>query len=164
MTADSHFDKLYFMNELMVGSVQYTNPIEEFTNEFTMALLQDSGWYMINPQQVVPAVWGKGLGCNFLGVRCEHWNLGNEGYYCTDSTKRMCTFNRLMYNSKLRLQLGIHMNMYRASLRWVEETISWTTVHTYSTIIMSMELRTKLFSHLKRDLYHQQWLFRLECD
>ena len=33
---------------------------------------------LINPQQVVPAVWGKGLGCNFLGVRCEHRNLGNE--------------------------------------------------------------------------------------
>ncbi len=92
-TAGSHFEKLYFYNELMSGSVSFSNPIDGFSNEFTLALLQDSGWYTINTQQVIPAVWGKGLGCNFLGVRCENWNTGNTGYFCTDSSLRLCTFN-----------------------------------------------------------------------
>ncbi len=65
----------------------------------------------------------------------------------------MCTFNRLMYNSKLRLQLGILWTCTgQAYDGWKRQSHGLLVVHTYSTLIMSMELRTKLFSHLGRDL------------
>ena len=105
-TAGSHFEKSFIMNELMVGSVGWFNPTESYAfSQFTLAVLQDSGWYLANFTHATPTLWGANMGCSFLEKRCENWETQqNVGYYCntpfkSDGVTRVnyCTFN---YRSK----------------------------------------------------------------
>jgi hypothetical protein len=101
-TAGSHWEKRSFMNELMVGSVGWFNPSESFAiSQFTLALLQDSGWYQSNFSYATPLLWGNKMGCSFVSGRCEDWDVTNvAGYYCDQATFSgtndkisQCTFN-----------------------------------------------------------------------
>eukprot|EP01133_Synstelium_polycarpum_P012776 gene12776-14991_t len=52
----------------------------------TVALLQDTGWYVVDPTLAQDFVWGKGKGCSFLTDRCESW-AKDEGYFCDSFDK-----------------------------------------------------------------------------
>lgn len=119
-TAGSHFEKTYFLNELMVGSVGWNNPTDGFTNEFTLSFLQDTGWYKVNTQNVAPATWGKNMGCNFLSNRCEDWNTGIPGYFCTDNSYPTCTFDH-------RGKGGCSLYTYSANLGYYEHIKNYPT-------------------------------------
>ena len=49
-TAESHFEKRVFGNELMTGIVGSDVPV---LSSFTLALCQDSGWYQVDYEQVL---------------------------------------------------------------------------------------------------------------
>jgi hypothetical protein len=54
-SAGSHWEKVVFGNEMMVANT-VANPVN---SEFTMRLMEDSGWYQINPDMAEPFFWGK---------------------------------------------------------------------------------------------------------
>lgn len=95
-TVNSHWDKLILINELMIGSVSWFNPSETWSlSEFTLAVLEDSGWYHVNYSGADPMLWGKNVGCELLQERCENWKFADQfdGYFCRDSREEQCTFN-----------------------------------------------------------------------
>lgn len=57
-----HWEKNAMENELMTSSKG--NHREIITN-FTLHMLEDSGWYKVNYEYAEPAYWGKNRGCDF---------------------------------------------------------------------------------------------------
>lgn len=80
-TAGSHWELRVLQHELM--QPVSVSPIVR--SEFTLALLQDSGWYLVDGSAAEPLVFGRGQGCAFprgpcpaFGPRffCDGSNLG----------------------------------------------------------------------------------------
>lgn len=46
------------------------NPI---ISRITLALMEDTGWYLANYSMAEPMSWGKGLGCDFVMKSCKEW-------------------------------------------------------------------------------------------
>jgi len=62
----SHFERRIFGNELMTASVVRKPKI----SEFTLALLEGTGWYKVNYELVDRMTYGKNAGCAFLDTKC----------------------------------------------------------------------------------------------
>eukprot|EP00960_Hanusia_phi_P040259 754339-Hanusia_phi.AAC.1 len=86
----SHWEKRVFMNEYMTGNT-YPGSVDIFSS-FSLALLQDSGWYEINFDAAKHLKWGYMLGCAFALEKCIQdgksqtpWckNSQNDGLVCT---------------------------------------------------------------------------------
>jgi leishmanolysin len=78
-TSLSHFERKYFVYETMSsGSINGRR-----ISEFTLGMLEGSGWYVADYSYAEPFFYGQGQGCNFLSHRC-----GNSGFseYCTGTT------------------------------------------------------------------------------
>ena len=58
-----------FQNEAMTGT-HTQNPIY---SRITMALMEDTGWYMPNYEMADNLKWGKGMGCDFALESCLSW-------------------------------------------------------------------------------------------
>ncbi|XP_065916878.1 uncharacterized protein [Dysidea avara] len=95
-TASSHWDKRTLNNEVMTG---YLSRDYQILSEFTIALLEDSGWYKGNYTALsalnqLPLQWGKDLGCAFLTERCVNESV--YPYLCDASSDEvMCTYDHL---------------------------------------------------------------------
>eukprot|EP01132_Coremiostelium_polycephalum_P000787 gene787-978_t len=87
----SHFETRILQGELMVANL---NPNMYFSI-FTLALLQDTGWYIIDPSYRQNYLFGKNQGCKFLTGRCEHWS---KNYFCNDATQLGCSSDRRSIN------------------------------------------------------------------
>jgi len=88
-SAGAHWEARILNNELMTASNSFTAFTDEgILSNFTLALLEDSGWYRVNPdfEVVNGLIWGKDAGCDFVNNRCEDWNLDREGYFCDTNT------------------------------------------------------------------------------
>jgi len=68
-TALTHWEKRLFENEAMTGT-HTQNPIY---SRITMALMEDTGWYMPNYEMADNLKWGKGMGCDFALESCLSW-------------------------------------------------------------------------------------------
>ncbi|EFC45227.1 predicted protein, partial [Naegleria gruberi] len=110
-TAFSHWEKRIMKNELMVGSVSG----ELVMSSFTIAFLEDSGWYRGNFSHSEPLLWGKGMGCPMADGRCEDWSVTDRpGYYCTDDPSiSTCTFD-------LKKKGYCSLNTYVSSMGYYE--------------------------------------------
>lgn len=42
-------------------------------SRITLALMEDTGWYIANYSMAKPMSWGKGLGCDFVMKSCKEW-------------------------------------------------------------------------------------------
>eukprot|EP01119_Soliformovum_irregulare_P001119 TRINITY_DN1082_c0_g1_i1.p1 TRINITY_DN1082_c0_g1~~TRINITY_DN1082_c0_g1_i1.p1 ORF type:complete len:653 (-),score=144.97 TRINITY_DN1082_c0_g1_i1:45-2003(-) len=103
-TAGSHWEKRLAANEYMTGTSS-SDPVYSY---FTMALLEDSGWYYPNYTNAATLYWGKGQGCNFVNLRCATWQRpyncdpikGNSDWDCTfDNRKKgVCNLRNLTGN------------------------------------------------------------------
>ena len=56
-------------NEAMTGT-HTQNPIY---SRITMALMEDTGWYMPNYELADDLKWGRNLGCDFALQSCMEW-------------------------------------------------------------------------------------------
>lgn len=65
--AGSHFEKIFFGNEIMTGQTT-GNPV---WSKFTLTLMEDSGWYKVDYTQAQELDWGKGKGCDFYQYFCN---------------------------------------------------------------------------------------------
>lgn len=62
----NHWERRVLYNEYMTS-----NYIEEpVVSRFTLALLEDTGWYQVNQNVAEDLVWGNGAGCDFLEQDC----------------------------------------------------------------------------------------------
>ncbi|ELU01743.1 hypothetical protein CAPTEDRAFT_106683, partial [Capitella teleta] len=68
-TALTHWEKRVFENEVMTGT--YTQ--SPLMSRITLALLEDSGWYIVDYSQAEQLEWGRHLGCDFIMKSCKHW-------------------------------------------------------------------------------------------
>lgn len=68
-TALTHWEKRILENEAMTG--QHTQ--SPAFSRITLALMEDSGWYMANYSMATPLTWGRGLGCSFAMKSCKSW-------------------------------------------------------------------------------------------
>lgn len=92
----SHWEQRAFMGEVMV-STQVIEPT--FLSEVTLALFQDSGWYMPDynmADKLAKGVhWAYKQGCNFATKRCiENGSTEHPRFWCTKPEDRACSLDR----------------------------------------------------------------------
>lgn len=68
-TVLTHWEKRVFENEAMTGT-HTQNPI---ISRITLALMEDTGWYVANYSMAGDMTWGKNLGCDFVMKSCKEW-------------------------------------------------------------------------------------------
>ncbi|XP_041482022.1 uncharacterized protein LOC121429156 isoform X2 [Lytechinus variegatus] len=91
-TALSHFEKRILATESMNG---YLAPVSAFSR-MTLALLEDTGWYIPDYDQADRLNWGKDLGCDFVQKSCHNWintkqNAGQSLLpWCTEIGETAC--------------------------------------------------------------------------
>ena len=59
-------------------------PMHFVLSKFTLALLQDSGWYQVDYSLAEPFTWGKNQGCGFLNLACKDKIKHSEFCYPDD--------------------------------------------------------------------------------
>ena len=67
-----------------------------FVSEFTLALMEDSGWYKVDYNYSEPYFFGHGEGCDWFTEDCvdKTTQTSNfEQYFCHDSTDDGCSHN-----------------------------------------------------------------------
>lgn len=65
----THWEKRIFENEAMTGT-HTQNPVY---SRITLALMEDTGWYLPNYNEAQPLKWGHNLGCDFALKSCKEW-------------------------------------------------------------------------------------------
>lgn len=68
-TSITHWEKRLFENEAMTG----THTQNSVYSKLTLAILQDTGWYIPDYNRAEQLEWGKDLGCNFAKKSCKSW-------------------------------------------------------------------------------------------
>jgi len=63
--------------------------------EFTLALLEGTGWYTVNYAMAEPIFWGKGKGCSFLNSPCINSQtlVASSTEFCNPLGKSGCSFH-----------------------------------------------------------------------
>ena len=91
---NNHWDSRILLGELMT-SEQYED--EGALSEFTLALLEDSGWYQVNYYSGGLMRFGKNRGCEFLNTYClinNKTSFPNEYYDFNFTIHPTCTAGR----------------------------------------------------------------------
>lgn len=114
-TALTHWEKRIFQNEAMTGTVHTAQPAY---SRLTLALLEDSGWYLPDYSRAQPLAWGRGAGCDFATksclevtdrareagrgqVFCHSLMADSERTYCTADRSSVGSCNLVQYNEPL---------------------------------------------------------------
>jgi hypothetical protein len=84
-TSYAHWSRTILQNELMTGSSAYN--YRQLTN-FTLKLLDDTGWYAIDFSFAEKTIWGRNKGCDFFTQKCTDF-----AEYCTKLDKYGCDYN-----------------------------------------------------------------------
>eukprot|EP01083_Nonionella_stella_P138162 420446_1 len=88
-TAVSHWEGKYLMHEYMIG-VAFSSL--ERVSVFTLALMEDSGWYQVDYDFAEPYVWGKDAGCAFLTGECVTSSQSNyPQFWCESEADDGCS-------------------------------------------------------------------------
>jgi len=74
------------------------SPTTNVLSPLTLALMEDSGWYIANFSKASLLPWGHGAGCDFVEQPCLDYNEGQttipkhaQGFFCNDEMKRGCS-------------------------------------------------------------------------
>ena len=60
----SHWDPIFLQGSIMTPAIDKMAYLS-LLDPFTLAVLQDTGWYSVNLSNADPYLWGKGKGCDF---------------------------------------------------------------------------------------------------
>jgi hypothetical protein len=80
-TAGSHFERRMLPFEFMTSGLIYDMQV----TEFTLALLEGTGWYIPDYNYADPYWFGKGAGCKFIDTSCTSTGF-NVQDFCTGSS------------------------------------------------------------------------------
>ena len=87
-TALSHWERRIFHNEAMTGSVLPGSVL----SRLSLALLEDSGWYIPHYDLAQPLTWGAGAGCDFASKSCMELLEQQDSHYCSIQHRNLsCT-------------------------------------------------------------------------
>jgi len=81
-TSGSHFERKIFLYETMCSGGMYGRRV----SEFSLALLEGSGWYSPNYDYAEPFFFGRGQGCGFISATSSSASKYDE--FCSGSTRR----------------------------------------------------------------------------
>ena len=70
-TEFTHLEKRIFGNEAMTGTYTH-NPV---FSRVTLALMEDTGWYVANYSNAENLTWGRDMGCDFVHQSCYQFGL-----------------------------------------------------------------------------------------
>lgn len=84
-TAGSHFERRMYPFEAMTSGLIY----QQSFSEFSLAMLESTGWYVPDYSYADPYWFGQGEGCGFLTTKCSSANSKFTDF-CTGSS-RGCT-------------------------------------------------------------------------
>ncbi|RDD40195.1 Leishmanolysin-like peptidase [Trichoplax sp. H2] len=89
----SHWEMRTLRDELMTAAIVVGLADVVSISKFTLALMEDSGWYQVNytAESKHQLLWGKGLGCNFVQGSCK--NQASYPYACSKEATSGCTFD-----------------------------------------------------------------------
>ncbi|XP_030853296.1 uncharacterized protein LOC755833 isoform X2 [Strongylocentrotus purpuratus] len=91
-SALSHFESRLMPTESMGPALTNGRTF----SRFTLAFLEDTGWYKVNYDLADPFTWGRDLGCGFVNKSCKWWmdTQRNRGLslspYCENSLELLC--------------------------------------------------------------------------
>jgi leishmanolysin len=80
-TAGSHFERKIFLYEHMCSGGIYGRRV----SEFSLAMLEGSGWYVPNYDYAEPYFFGQGQGCGFISATSSSASKYDE--FCTSSSR-----------------------------------------------------------------------------
>lgn len=87
-TSLSHLERRHFDGELMVGNAAMTD--RAALSNITLAVLEDSGWFIPDYSAASALEYGRGRGCEFLegtcGVEADQ-KPAFEGIFCDNSVQ-----------------------------------------------------------------------------
>lgn len=90
-----HWEERLFYPEALSGVI---SPTTNILSPLTLALMEDSGWYMANYTFSQVSPWGHGAGCDFVFEKCITSENGIEvvpeyskGYFCHEANARACS-------------------------------------------------------------------------
>lgn len=82
-TAGSHFERKTFLYEVLTSGVIHGRRI----SEFSLAMLEGSGWYVANYTYAEPFFAGQGQGCNYIYGTCPSNGTQPFEEFCGDSAR-----------------------------------------------------------------------------
>lgn len=112
-TVGSHWEGKYLQEEVMCGT-KYSSTL--FVSGFTMALLEDSGWYQVDYDFAESLPWGHGAGCGFVFGDCVNPKNGKsnfEQYWCTSSDDNGCTADHSSIAKCMNKKSGVIPGQFR---------------------------------------------------
>lgn len=59
-----------------------THTHERIFSRLTLAVMEDTGWYVPNYERADPLHWGQNQGCEFAKKSCKYWMDTRENRYC----------------------------------------------------------------------------------
>jgi len=85
-TAQCHLDKKFFMYEVMTSGVYYGRRV----SQFSLGILEASGWYAPDYSYAEPFFYGQGNGCDFYNQVCNTTDTSNPFDEFCIGTVRAC--------------------------------------------------------------------------
>jgi hypothetical protein len=87
----SHFERRIFNVEYMTASAI----TDARMTEFSLALLEGTGWYTVNYNMAEPIFWGKGQGCAFVNSLCVNptTKAANFEEFCSPLASAGCSYH-----------------------------------------------------------------------
>lgn len=90
-----HWEEKFFYPEAMTSVM---SPTTNVLSPLTLALMEDSGWYVANYSHASLLPWGHGVGCKFLEEACLTFDIRettipkhSQGFFCNDAMMRGCS-------------------------------------------------------------------------
>jgi hypothetical protein len=121
-TQGSHWEKRILNNEYMTGTASNNPKI----SKFTLALLQDSGWYNVNYDKADTFIWGKSQGCKFINNSCVDWTEKNGG--CHVKAHASCSYD---YTAKAECTLRTGLEL-PAEYQYYSDTSKYRPKNSFS--------------------------------
>jgi len=89
-SAGSHWERRVFYNEYMTAN----DILDSRVSEFTLALLEGTGWYQVNYNNSEPLQWGQSGGCSFLDGACMNDKTFEPNFneFCSPLTAEGCSY------------------------------------------------------------------------
>ena len=95
-----HWDERLFYPEALSGVI---SPTTNIISPLTLALMEDSGWYLANYTHTKVSPWGLGTGCEFVNEPCLVQQVDGSGgstsvvpeygrgFFCRKASQRGCS-------------------------------------------------------------------------
>jgi hypothetical protein len=121
-SAGSHFERRIFYNEYMTASV-----IKDFRfSQFSLALLEGTGWYSPDYTYAEPTTWGKNKGCTFFDTTCVNsvTKLANFEEFCSPLTGKGISWTYRGYGTCVADTLSTSSSLASYKNYWGNNTVN----------------------------------------